>query len=72
AWLDTGTHAALLNAANFISVVEERQGLKIACPEEIAYRMGFISAEALERLAAPLEKSGYGQYLRGILSGGKR
>jgi len=72
AWLDTGNHAGLLDAANFISVVEERQGLKIACPEEIAYRMGFISAEALERLAAPLEKSGYGQYLRGILSDGKR
>lgn len=71
AWLDTGTHAALLDAANFIKVVEERQGLKIACPEEIAYRMGFISAEALERLAAPLEKSGYGQYLRGILKDGK-
>jgi glucose-1-phosphate thymidylyltransferase len=70
AWLDTGTHAALLNAANFIKVVEERQGLKIACPEEIAYRMGFITAEALERLAAPLEKSGYGHYLRSILKDG--
>jgi glucose-1-phosphate thymidylyltransferase len=71
AWLDTGTHAALLDAANFIKVVEERQGLKIACPEEIAYRMGFISAGALERLAAPLEKSGYGQYLRSILANDK-
>lgn len=71
AWLDTGTHAALLDAANFIKVVEERQGLKVACPEEIAYRMGFISAEALERLAAPLDKSGYGQYLRDILEDGR-
>jgi glucose-1-phosphate thymidylyltransferase len=71
AWLDTGTHAALLDAANFIKVVEARQGLKVACPEEIAYRMGFISAEALESLAAPLEKSGYGQYLRGVLNDGK-
>jgi glucose-1-phosphate thymidylyltransferase len=70
AWLDTGSHASLLDAANFIRVVEERQGLKVACPEEIAYRMGFISAEDLERLAAPLEKSGYGQYLRGILRDG--
>ncbi|MBA2490602.1 MAG: glucose-1-phosphate thymidylyltransferase RfbA [Gammaproteobacteria bacterium] len=71
AWLDTGTHGALLDAATFIRVVEERQGLKIACPEEIAYRMGFIDAEALERLAAPLDKSGYGEYLRGILTDGK-
>jgi glucose-1-phosphate thymidylyltransferase len=71
AWLDTGSHSALLDAANFIKVVEERQGLKIACPEEIAYRMGFISAEALERLAAPLEKSGYGQYLKAILNDGE-
>ncbi|MGH8501269.1 MAG: glucose-1-phosphate thymidylyltransferase RfbA [Gammaproteobacteria bacterium] len=71
AWLDTGTHGALLDAANFIKVVEERQGLKVACPEEIAYRMGFIDAEALERLAAPLEKSGYGEYLRGVLNDGK-
>ncbi|MGI8740364.1 MAG: glucose-1-phosphate thymidylyltransferase RfbA [Gammaproteobacteria bacterium] len=71
AWLDTGTHGALLDAATFIRVVEERQGLKIACPEEIAYRMGFIDAEALERLAAPLDKSGYGEYLRGILNDGK-
>jgi glucose-1-phosphate thymidylyltransferase len=71
AWLDTGTHGALLDAANFIKVVEARQGLKVACPEEIAYRMGFISAQALERLAAPLEKSGYGQYLRGLLEEGQ-
>lgn len=71
AWLDTGTHSALLDAATFIRVVEERQGLKVACPEEIAYRMGFIDAEALERLAAPLDKSGYGEYLRGVLNDGK-
>jgi glucose-1-phosphate thymidylyltransferase len=68
AWLDTGTHNSLLDAANFIRVVEERQGLKIACPEEVAYRMGYISADALLALAAPLEKSGYGLYLKGILN----
>nr|VFJ47694.1 MAG: glucose-1-phosphate thymidylyltransferase [Candidatus Kentron sp. FM]VFJ59826.1 MAG: glucose-1-phosphate thymidylyltransferase [Candidatus Kentron sp. FM]VFK14632.1 MAG: glucose-1-phosphate thymidylyltransferase [Candidatus Kentron sp. FM] len=67
AWLDTGTHDALLDAANFIKVVEERQGLKIACPEEIAYRMGYITAEALLALAADLDKSGYGGYLRTLL-----
>jgi glucose-1-phosphate thymidylyltransferase len=63
AWLDTGTHQALVEAAQFIKVVEDRQGLKIACPEEIAYRMGYIDAEQLTALARPLEKSGYGQYL---------
>lgn len=67
AWLDTGTHASLLDAANFIKVVEERQGLKIACPEEIAYRMGYIDAEQLERMARALDKSGYGEYLLRIL-----
>jgi glucose-1-phosphate thymidylyltransferase len=67
AWLDTGTHNSLLDAANFIRVVEERQGLKIACPEEVAYRMGYISAEELEALAKPLEKSGYGIYLNNLL-----
>lgn len=67
AWLDTGTHNSLLDAANFIRVVEERQGLKIACPEEVAYRMGYISAEDLLKLAAPLEKSGYGHYLKALL-----
>lgn len=68
AWLDTGTHNSLLDAANFIRVVEERQGLKIACPEEVAYRMGYISADDLLALAAPLEKSGYGHYLKQLLS----
>ncbi|MEM6484708.1 MAG: glucose-1-phosphate thymidylyltransferase RfbA [Pseudomonadota bacterium] len=67
AWLDTGTHNSLLDAANFIRVVEERQGLKIACPEEIAYRNSFISADELEQLARPLKKSGYGEYLLGLL-----
>ena len=67
AWLDTGTHEALLEAAHFIETIERRQGLKIACPEEIAYRMGFIDAEQLEALAKPLDKSGYGEYLRRVL-----
>lgn len=67
AWLDTGTHNSLLDAANFIRVVEERQGLKIACPEEVAYRMGYINAEQLLALAKPLEKSGYGIYLKNLL-----
>jgi glucose-1-phosphate thymidylyltransferase len=67
AWLDTGTHNSLLDAANFIRVVEERQGLKIACPEEVALRKGFIDAAALEALASPLLKSGYGKYLMGLL-----
>jgi len=67
AWLDTGTHESLLEAAHFIETIERRQGLKIACVEEIAFRMGFISAADLERLAAPLVKSGYGQYLLQVL-----
>ncbi len=66
AWLDTGTHESLLQAGNFVHIIEQRQGLKIACPEEIAYRMGFIDAAALERLAEPL-RNGYGDYLRGLL-----
>ncbi len=68
AWLDTGTHEALLEAAHFIETIERRQGLKIACPEEIAYRMGFIDAAQLEALARPLAKSGYGEYLMRVLS----
>jgi glucose-1-phosphate thymidylyltransferase len=67
AWLDTGTHDSMMDAALFIQMVEKRQGLKVACPEEIAYRMGFIDREHLERLAAGLEKSGYGVYLRSLL-----
>jgi glucose-1-phosphate thymidylyltransferase len=67
AWLDTGTHGSLLEASHFIETIERRQGLKIACVEEIAYRMGYISAADLEALAAPLEKSGYGQYLLQVL-----
>ena len=69
AWLDAGTHASLLQAAEFISTIEERQGLKIGCPEEIAYRMGFIGADALERLAASLSKNEYGAYLKRIVAG---
>jgi glucose-1-phosphate thymidylyltransferase len=67
AWLDTGTHESLLDASSFIRTIEERQGLKVACPEEIAYRAGFISGEQLERLAAPMAKNGYGQYLLQVL-----
>ena len=67
AWLDTGTHDALLQAHQFIAVVEARQGLKIGCPEEIAWRMGFIDDAQLEKLAAPLAKSGYGRYLLDLL-----
>src|SRR5437588_12407737 len=68
AWLDTGTHEALLEAAHFIETIERRQGLKIACPEEVAYRMGYIDARQLEALARPLEQSSYGEYLRSVLS----
>ena len=67
AWLDTGTHESLLAAGHFIQVVEQRQGLKIACPEEIAFRMQYIDAVQLQRLAEPLAKSGYGDYLLAIL-----
>lgn len=67
AWLDTGTHESLLDAATFIKVVEDRQGLKIACPEEIAFRMGLIDAEQLEKIAGPMRKNGYGQYLLDLL-----
>lgn len=67
AWLDTGTHETLMEAAHFIETIERRQGLKIACPEEIAYRMGYINAGELEVLAAPLAKNGYGKYLLEIL-----
>ena len=68
AWLDTGTHASLLEAGQFIATIENRQGLKVACPEEIAYRKGYIDAVQLEALAQPLKKNGYGRYLLQILS----
>jgi glucose-1-phosphate thymidylyltransferase len=67
AWLDTGTHESLLQAGAFIQTIEERQGLKIACPEEIAYRMGYIDGEQVGRLAQPLVKTSYGQYLLQML-----
>jgi glucose-1-phosphate thymidylyltransferase len=67
AWLDTGTHDSLLEASQFIATLERRQGLKVACPEEIAFRSGWIDAAQLERLAAPLLKNGYGQYLMKVL-----
>jgi glucose-1-phosphate thymidylyltransferase len=68
AWLDTGTHVSLLQAAEFVRTIEERQTQKIACPEEIAYRLGFIDADQLRSLAEPLQKSGYGQYLLQVLA----
>lgn len=68
AWLDTGTHDTLLQASNFIETIEQRQGLKVACPEEIAYRMGLINAEQLSKLADPLKKNGYGEYLLNLLT----
>jgi len=66
AWLDTGTFDALIDAGTFVHTLEARQGVKIACPEEVAYRMGFITRDALLKLADALDKSGYGQYLRSL------
>jgi glucose-1-phosphate thymidylyltransferase len=68
AWLDTGTHGSLLDAATYVRITEERQGLKICCPEEIAWRQGFISDAELEAIAQPLRKSGYGEYLLQLLN----
>ncbi len=70
AWLDTGTHDSLLEAGQFIATLEKRQGLKVACPEEIAFRSGWISAEQLHAIAQPMLKNGYGQYLMQVLKGG--
>jgi glucose-1-phosphate thymidylyltransferase len=67
AWLDTGTHDSLIEAATFIATLQKRQGLVVACPEEIAYRRGWIDAQKLQELAEPLAKNGYGQYLKNIL-----
>jgi glucose-1-phosphate thymidylyltransferase len=71
AWLDTGTHDSMLDASAYIQTIEKRQGLKIACPEEIAYRMGYISVDQLRRLAKPLLKSGYGEYLLAVAAEGQ-
>ena len=70
AWLDTGTHEALLDAANFVRVVEARQGLKICCPEEIAWRRGYVSSEQILKIARETQSSGYGDYLVKIVKGG--
>jgi glucose-1-phosphate thymidylyltransferase len=72
AWLDTGTHQSLLDAAQYVRTIEERQGLKIACPEEIAFRLGYIDAAQLSALAKPLNKSGYGEYLERLAAEGRR
>jgi glucose-1-phosphate thymidylyltransferase len=68
AWLDTGTHDSLLDAAGFIATLQKRQGLMVACPEEIAYRQGWISADVVQKVASQLSKNTYGQYLQRILS----
>ncbi|MBN8820116.1 MAG: glucose-1-phosphate thymidylyltransferase RfbA [Sphingomonas sp.] len=70
AWLDTGTHASLIDAANYVRITEDRQGLKVCCPEELVWRMGFIDDAQLQRIAEPLRKSGYGEYLLKLLERG--
>ena len=70
AWLDTGTHESLMQASTFIQIIEERQGLKVACPEEVAFRMGYIDAAQVARLAEPMKKNGYGQYLLDLVKDG--
>ena len=70
AWLDTGTHESLTEASNYIETIENRQGLKVACPEEIAYETGWIDAAQVQRLAAPLAKNGYGRYLLQLIEQG--
>lgn len=72
AWLDTGTHGSLIDAANYVRITEERQGLKICCPEELSWRMGFIDDNELKRIAEPLRKSGYGEYLLKLLEAGSQ
>ena len=69
AWLDTGTHQSLIEASNFIATIEERQGLKVSCPEEIAFRKGFIDVSQVEKLAEPLSKNDYGKYLIKMVKG---
>ncbi|MCP4195719.1 MAG: glucose-1-phosphate thymidylyltransferase, partial [Proteobacteria bacterium] len=69
AWLDTGSHESMLKASQFVEAVEKRQGLIIACPEEIAYRKNWIDSEALDKLAKPLERTDYGRYLRALIDG---
>ena len=71
AWLDTGTHESLVEASSFIETIEKRQGLRVSCPEEIAYFNGWIDADQLRELAHPLAKNGYGQYLLGLLEHGR-
>ena len=71
AWLDTGTHEPLVEAASFIETIEKRQGLRVCCPEEIAYAQGWVSPDQLRALAAPLAKNGYGQYLLSLLEHGQ-